>query len=70
MSNNTAVEMRENNSRFALAAVYIRRKHPVLMVQNLRSWLIQAAAYPAEEFWAVIIQAADYLGREVFAQID
>ena len=40
------------------------------MVQNLRSWFIQAAAYPAEEFWAVIIQAADYLGREVFAQMD
>ena len=68
MSNNTAVERRENKPRFTLAAAYIRREHPVLMVQNL--WLIQAAAYPAEEFWAVSIQAADYLGREVFVQMD
>ena len=33
------------------------------------SWLIQAAAYPAEEFWAVIIQAADCLGLKHCPQL-
>ena len=34
MSNNRAVETRENKPQFTLAAAYLRREHPVLMVQS------------------------------------
>ena len=45
-THNRAVYTKENKPRLTLAAAYIRREHPVKMVQNLRSRLSQAATYP------------------------